>query len=306
MATPMTAAQLVKALKAEGVKVVEVDGWEDHQRDEETGKTFGPVNGALIHHTVTSGTQNSVDICWSGYASLPGPLCHGVIDKKGVVYLISKGRANHAGGGDQDVLNAVINENYGDYPPATNVHDGSAGAMDGNDHFYGFECVNLGDGNDPWPDVQVDAMVKASAAICRFFGWTAKSVIAHKEWSDWKSDPRGIDMKTFRDRVQAVIDGGANSPSSPKPQPKPKPVYAPFPGTGFFRLGKRHPLVTEMGKALVRAGYKGYKQGPGPEFTRADIKAYAWWQRKLGYTGSDADGYPGKSSWDKLKVAKPK
>ena len=86
----------------------------------------------------------------------------------------------------------------------------------------------------------------------------------------------------------------------------PSPVYAPFPGKGFFRLGQKHDLITEMGKALVRAGYKGYKQGPGPEFTRADIKAYAWWQRKLGYTGSDADGYPGASSWAKLNVAQPK
>jgi hypothetical protein len=93
---------------------------------------------------------------------------------------------------------------------------------------------------------------------------------------------------------------------APKPVAKPKPVYAPFPGTSFFRLGKRHALITEMGKALVRAGYKGYSVGPGPEFTRADIKAYAWWQRKLGYSGSSADGYPGKTSWDKLKVSQPK
>lgn len=303
MATPMTAAQLVKALKDEGVKVVEVRDWKDHERDDETGKTFGPVKGVLIHHTVTSGTQNSVDICYDGYAALPGPLCHGVIAKDGTVYLISKGRANHAGGGDPNVLKAVESEDYGSYPPASQYHEGSAGAVDGNDVFYGFECINLGDGEDPWPAAQVEAMVKASAAICRFFGWKAKSVIAHKEWSDWKSDPRGIDMKDFRARVQKALDGGV---TPPKPAPKPKPVYAPFPGVGFFRLGKRHPLVTEMGKALIRAGYKGYKQGPGPEFTRADIKAYAWWQRKLGYSGSDADGYPGKTSWDKLKVAKPK
>lgn len=85
---------------------------------------------------------------------------------------------------------------------------------------------------------------------------------------------------------------------------KPKPIYAPFPGTGFFRLGKKHPLITAMGKRLVAEGYKGYSDGPGPTFTRADIKAYAWWQRKLKYTGSAADGYPGKSSWDKLKIPK--
>lgn len=87
--------------------------------------------------------------------------------------------------------------------------------------------------------------------------------------------------------------------------PKPQPVYTPFPGVGFFRLGKEHALVTEMGKALKRAGYKA-DYTPTPTFTRADIKAYAWWQRKLGYTGASADGYPGKTSWDKLKVAKPK
>lgn len=86
---------------------------------------------------------------------------------------------------------------------------------------------------------------------------------------------------------------------------KPKPVYAPFPGDGFFRLGKEHKLITAMGKALKKAGYKA-EYTPTDTFTRADIKAYAWWQRKLGYTGSAADGYPGKTSWDKLKVAQPK
>lgn len=90
------------------------------------------------------------------------------------------------------------------------------------------------------------------------------------------------------------------------PKPKPSPVYAPFPGATFFKIGRKSPIITEMGKALVRAGYKGYKVGPGPEFTAADKAAYAWWQRKLGYSGKDADGIPGKTSWDKLKVSSPK
>lgn len=294
----MTATQLVKVLKDAGLKVVEVDGWREHGRDAATGKPFGPVYGVVIHHTVTSGTQNSVNICWDGYSGLPGPLCHGVIDKKGVIYLISKGRSNHAGLGDPDSLAAVQNENYtGTLSPNENT-------VDGNDSFYGFECVNLGNGSDPWPAVQVEAMVKASAAICKFYGWKAESVIGHKEWQYGKIDPININMASFRDDVQAVIDGGADSPSSPKPQPKPRPVYAPFPGVGFFRLGKRHPLITEMGKALIKAGYKA-KYTPTDEFTRADIKAYAWWQRKLKFTGKAADGYPGPESWKKLKVAKP-
>ena len=86
------------------------------------------------------------------------------------------------------------------------------------------------------------------------------------------------------------------------PAPKPAPHYAAFPGSSFFRLGRKDPIVTAMGKRLVAEGYKGYKKGPGPEFTRADMAAYSWWQKKLGYKGSDADGIPGAKSWNTLKV----
>ena len=301
----MTASQLLSALKAEGLKVVEYKDWRDHERDDETGKPFGPVNGVMIHHTASGDGQGIIDNVYDGDSSLIGPKCHVLINKKGVVYLISKGRANHAGGGDPAVKTEVVNESYGDYPSAPHYHEGSSGAADGNDCFYGAECVNRGDGDDPWPAVQVTAMVKFAAAICRHYGWSAKSVIGHKEWSDWKPDPKGIDMKSFRSQVQAVIDGGASGSSGSGTQPKPRPVYAPYPGNGFFRLGKRHPLITQMGKALKKAGYKP-AYTPTDEFTRADIKAYAWWQRKLGYTGSAADGYPGAKSWAALKVSQPK
>ena len=88
--------------------------------------------------------------------------------------------------------------------------------------------------------------------------------------------------------------------------PKPTPVYAPHPGASFFRLGRRHPLITELGRACVRAGYKGYRQGPGPTFTLADKRAVTWFQKKQGWTGSDADGIPGPETWKRLKVARPK
>src|SRR5439155_3330457 len=163
VATPLTADQLVAALKAEGLTVHEVSNWRTHNRNAKGA--WGPVNGVMLHHT--AGLNGMVDYCYNGNADLPGPLCHGVIDKKGEVWLVGNGRANHAGGGDPKVLAAVTTENYGATPPATHEHQGSSGAVDGNTHFYGFECVNLGDGRDPWPDVQVQAMVKASAAIIR-------------------------------------------------------------------------------------------------------------------------------------------
>lgn len=57
-----------------------------------------------------------------------------------------------------------------------------------------------------------------------------------------------------------------------------------------------------MGKRLVAEGCGRYEVGPGPDWSEADRKSYAAWQRKLGYSGTDADGIPGKASWDRLKV----
>ncbi|MGW8357382.1 peptidoglycan recognition protein family protein [Streptomyces wedmorensis] len=226
MAAPLTADQIVRALRDEGVTVVEVRGWRTNNRNH-VGK-WGPVHGVMLHHTVTPKSMSAVSMCFGGTGDLPGPLCHGVIRRDGTVHLVSAGRANHAGGGDPDVLAAVKNESYGTRPPASNEHQGSAGAVDGNPHFYGFECENLGDGKDPWPAVQVEAMVRASAALLRAHQWGEKSAIGHLEWSDWKSDPKGPDnvvsMPGLRTRIADRLAHPANwTPgTAPKP-PAPKP-----------------------------------------------------------------------------------
>ncbi|MGX1030598.1 hypothetical protein RKD38_005279 [Streptomyces ambofaciens] len=192
MATPMTASSFLKALRAEGLTVVEVGDWRDHNRNDKGA--WGPVNGVMIHHTVTRGSAATVEICRKGYAGLPGPLCHGVITKDGRVHLVGYGRANHAGLGDDDVLRAVIAEQA---LPRDNEAN-----TDGNRHFYGFECENLGDGKDPWPAAQLDAIERAAAALCRHHGWNERSVIGHLEWQPGKIDPRGFTMASMRARVE--------------------------------------------------------------------------------------------------------
>lgn len=139
MAPPMSAGRFLDQLREEGVTVVEVDDWEHHNRNHKG--PWGPVYGVMIHHTVTSGSERTVGICREGRSDLPGPLCHGVITKDGVLHLVGYGRANHAGLGDDDVLRAVIAEKA--LPPDNEAN------TDGNRHFYGFECENLGDGKDP-------------------------------------------------------------------------------------------------------------------------------------------------------------
>jgi hypothetical protein len=192
MATAPSASTFASILRAEGVTVVEVSGWKTHNRNHKG--PWGPVHGVMIHHTVTSGSKRTVEICRDGYSSLPGPLCHGVITKDGRVHLVGYGRTNHAGMGDDDVLQAVIAEQK---LPADNET-----STDGNRHFYGFECENLGDGKDPWPAAQLEAIERVSAAICRHHGWTERSVIGHLEWQPGKVDPRGFGMDWMRGQIR--------------------------------------------------------------------------------------------------------
>ncbi|MFG2828958.1 peptidoglycan-binding protein [Streptomyces sp. NPDC048434] len=324
MATALTASKLIAALRDEGLVVHEVRNWRQHNRN--TKGRWGPLNGVMIHHTATKGTDSSVDLCYDGRSDLPGPLCHGVIDKQGEVHLVGNGRANHAGLGDRDVLRAVVNEDA--ELPKDNAAD-----TDGNRHFYGFECINLGDGKDPWPEEQKLAIEKAAAAICRAHGWSERSVIGHKEWQPGKVDPRGIVMDDLRGRIKKRLakaaegppdadgtdaggtdaggsgpggSGGGSGDGSTRPvPPKPQhPPYESFPGRDFFRAGARSPVITAMGARLVAEGCGHYKDGPGPEWTEADRKSYAAWQRKNGFRGKDADGAPGQVSWERLHVPK--
>ncbi|MFI1966711.1 peptidoglycan-binding protein [Streptomyces pathocidini] len=285
MAKPLEASRLVQILRDEGLVVHEYKEWRTHNRNAKGA--WGPINGVMIHHTVTEGTGSSVELCYTGHSSLPGPLCHGVIDKKGEVWLVGNGRANHAGLGDGDVLDAVANERK---LPPDNEAD-----TDGNSRFYGFECINLGDGKDPWPEAQKLAIERVSAAICRTYGWTEKSVIGHLEWQPGKQDPRGFTMSSMRGRIAKRLGRDPDGPPAP-------PKYEPFPGASFFETGRSSKIITAMGKRLVAEGCGRYEVGPGPEWTAADRKSYAAWQRKLGYSGDDADGVPGRTSWDKLKV----
>ncbi|MFE0426332.1 N-acetylmuramoyl-L-alanine amidase, partial [Streptomyces sp. NPDC058953] len=194
-------------------------------------------------------------------------------------------------------------ESYGARPPAPTT--GNADGVDGNRHFYGFECENLGDGKDPWPAAQLEAIERVSAALCRVHGWSSKSVIGHLEWSNDKSDPRGFTMPDLREKVAARL--------AERPAPKPKPPTGPAkpvvdlsklvaaarqdparPGTPVSYAG-----VKTVEQALVKEGLLTASLADG-HYGTATRKAYAAWQRGLGYTGPDADGIPGQRSLREL------
>lgn len=79
-----------------------------------------------------------------------------------------------------------------------------------------------------------------------------------------------------------------------------------YPGAGAFVLGQSHPAVTKLGQMLVARGFgKYYTQGPGPVFSEVDRLNVQDFQRSQGWSGGDADGYPGPTSWARLSGAAP-
>lgn len=205
MATPMNADQLLAQLRRWGLVVHEHFGWRTNNRN--SVGPWGPVNGSMVHHTASGDGSGITDLCYSGRSDLPGPLCHGVVHKDGSVSLVGNGRANHAGSGSSAVMNAVLNE--------TALPSPGPDTVDGNTRFYGWECVNKGDGSDPWPGVQLDSIARVQAAICEHHEWSFRSVIGHKEWTTRKIDPRGFSMESLRDRVEELLGQGPEGDDMP-------------------------------------------------------------------------------------------
>lgn len=74
-----------------------------------------------------------------------------------------------------------------------------------------------------------------------------------------------------------------------------------FPGASFFGDGKSNDYITQLGTMLcARGGRRFYAVGPGPSWGAADRRACAAFQSAQGWTGSDADGYPGAHTWELL------
>ncbi|MEU7093039.1 N-acetylmuramoyl-L-alanine amidase [Kitasatospora aureofaciens] len=295
MSTPLTADQFLDALRAEGATVVETGGWRTYNRNAKG--PWGPVNGVMIHHTVTKGTDSTVRIVHDGYEGLPGPLCHVMIAKDGTIWTIGWGRTNHAGAGDPDVLAAVVAERS--LPPDR------VATVDGNAHFYGAECENLGDGSDPWPEAQLLAIEQFAAALCRAHGWTAASVIGHKEWQPGKSDPT-FSMDGLRGRIAARL--GHGTPRQVPPPSRPQVSLSQLIAAARSNPGMAGTPVTYAGVRTVEAALvdegllaRTYLDG---HYGTTTVSAMSAWQERCGYSGRQpgqaADGIPGRDSLTRL------
>lgn len=162
------ATWLADVLRADGLHVIELEGWQGRGRDD-----IDP-QAVICHHTATGpgwSDESVVRLLRDGRPDLKGPLSQLGLRRDGTFDLIAAGRANHNG--------------YGKY---------------GNDSI-GIEAYNDGQG-ERWPAEQIDAFERGSAAILRHLGLPVSRCIGHKESDPTrKIDPHGVDMGAFRETV---------------------------------------------------------------------------------------------------------
>lgn len=174
---------LADAARLSGLTVVELPGWQSRGRP----GAFAP-RGVLCHHTGGEADGRAyVDwMALEGRPDLPAPLCQLALSRTGVVYVLAAGRANHGGSAKAA---------------------GPMPAGDANALYVGVEALNTG--SEGWTDVQRDAYARLCAALCRFYGWPAPHVRAHRETSTTgKWDPGLLDMDEHRATVARLLDDG--------------------------------------------------------------------------------------------------
>lgn len=252
-------ATLPTLLRAAGLTVVELPGWQTAGRPASTGN-FNPV-GVLWHHT--GGAQDGLGyvkaLLVPGRSDLPGPLCHLSIGRNGTVYVVAAGRTNHAG-----VAKA----------------SGSVAAGDGNALYIGIEVQNTG--TEGWKPAQYNAMVATGAVLKELLGTSVQTQRGHKETSvTGKWDPGMLDMDKFRADIDAhdvaavarkrgkkrkasqgvavaVLTGAAAVTGHQTAGTTPK---APVTPPAVVKVVKQYPNADALAKAAA-AGVKSTKPGP--------------------------------------------
>ncbi len=180
---------LADVLRAAGLDVVEVAGWQGR------GRELSSVAGVVIHDTVTtrSWSDDSVaKLLRDGRPDLVGPLSQLGLDRWGRVWVIADGRANHNGYG------LWGNNSIG-------IEVFCAGGLAGKE--------------EPQSELQQTAGQVAAAAILRRLGADESRCQGHREQDPKrKIDPYRVDMLRYRREVAALL---APVPDQPLNQEEP-------------------------------------------------------------------------------------
>ncbi|WP_246144922.1 N-acetylmuramoyl-L-alanine amidase [Actinacidiphila oryziradicis] len=171
---------------------------------------------------------------------------------------------------------------------------------------------------DLWTDAQVQAIIKLGVWLHQTHGiplrisrtWDDPGYGYHRLFKEWNPNSHSCPGDARVGQFKTVIFPAIVAQAGPKPPATgaggtPAPTYQPFPGASWFSMGRKSKIVSAMHDRLVAVGCNKYTSSANKDTIGSGDKAsYEAWQRHLGYTGSAATWPPGKTSWDKLHVAK--
>ncbi|MEV6791593.1 peptidoglycan-binding protein [Streptomyces sp. NPDC051320] len=146
---------------------------------------------------------------------------------------------------------------------------------------------------------------KKGSHVTLFGGWTTSAHTYYKAYEQtppytrarstpyayWSNSSRYVAY-----RYRGLITGAGGSASSTA-----------YPGKKYFGKGKKNAHVARLGKKLVaRGGGRFFATGPGPSWSEGDRRATRAFQRAQGWSGANADGLPGPTTWKLLVTGKGK
>jgi hypothetical protein len=155
-----------------GLVVQEEPNWQTRSRGS-GGYDSGRPTHVMIHHTASnpsSDGQSDVNYCCYNSADRPWPTC--TLSRSGKVWIMAAGATNTNGKGQDTWGGGVPNDSMNTYA-------------------VGIEAANTGTG-EPWAQVQQDAYVARTKALCLAYGIPNNNIRQHSEWApDRKIDPAG-------------------------------------------------------------------------------------------------------------------
>lgn len=192
---------LSTVLKAAGLTVVEVSGWQTR------GAQYSKAPRIfLYHHTAenkNAGNAGGLAIVTHGREGLEGPIANLYLGRNGTVYIVASGISNNAGRG--------------------NARAAGLPSVTGNAETIAMEMANNGIG-EPYSSVMYTAAIKVGAAIARHLNLPTKNLLGHKEWSTsgkidptWNMASARISITATRRAMDSnpATGGGGSAPSVP-------------------------------------------------------------------------------------------
>lgn len=205
--------QLANVLRAAGLQVVELDGWQTRGRSGGAMYADGRPWCVMWHHTASAG-DGADDADYCTFRSPDAPLCNLVVGRDGVVYVCAAGPTNTNGkGGPLAVSRGTV--------PADSM----------NTYAVGIEISNNGVGQI-YPVVQVNACIAASNAVTAAYGLQPDDVAEHVDWApgrkidpatssavqgEWQPDPVNSSLSWWVADLRAECRRRATTPPTPQP-----------------------------------------------------------------------------------------